>query len=121
MQYLSLCLECLCVWPGDAFYDDLDDSEAACVFETCADNSSFSDYDWASESEGFTPMECPEDQTALIVGLTVGSVLLCCCCVAVGVYFYFRNQKQKEAVKEVQGADPVDDADDGVTGSGGTR
>merc|ERR1712087_7355 len=83
------------------FYDDIDDG-SSCVFETCEDvNASFSDYDWASESVGFEPRACPEDDeedTALIVGLSVGGGLLCCVVLAVVAFIYFKKAKLKAEV-----------------------
>merc|ERR1712013_617125 len=100
----------------DAFYGDIDEYPAlGCEFETCADNASFSDYDWANESVGFEPRACPDSDTAtdpaLIVGLSVLSVLLCCGLITAAVYLYFvKGKQEKKSARDLPTVSPMGDA-----------
>merc|ERR1712130_782361 len=87
----------------DALGGNIDAIGSACVWDSCDANvlnSSFSDYDWASESANWTPMVCAA--APLGAGAIAGIVIGCVCFVAlvgglVGFLLWRRKKKAEEA------------------------
>merc|ERR1712228_53965 len=84
----------------DALQGNVDNIGSECVWDSCdfdVLNSSFSDYDWSTESANYVPATCAaaanNNNNGLIIGLVVGG--LCLVLIIVGLVYYVLQKKKK--------------------------
>jgi len=84
----------------DALQGNVDSVGPACNFDSCDAsvlNSSFSDYDWAAESAGYTPAVCGAAEAgannAVIIGASIGGALVFCLIIGIVVYCVMQKKK----------------------------